>query len=162
MLFSCQIFYGSIIELKELIRNSNLTEYVPLQVYFIDLLALIPQQFLPFEKLQPYIWYLGATNNPDYFNYGVIAQSLLGFGIIELVARGALMGLLFGAIHNRVLKEDWSFWAAFFYIWLAIVCYQSFRNTMLHFVPLSIYQWVPVYIACRFIAPVFPNFRNRS
>lgn len=153
-----QISYGSILELHHKLTSGALRE-IPWQVYLHDLLLVIPQQLLPFEKIDPVRWYVTSTNNPDYFNYGVIAESVLGFGLAELVVRGLMTGLIFAAIHNWWMRKSSKFWPTFFYMWLMIVVYQSFRNTSTHIVPLIIYQWLPVYAVVALLGTVFQQQR---
>ena len=140
-----QISYGSIIELKKNLENSALGN-IPWQVNFYDVLFVIPQQLLPFDKIDPVVWYTQLTGNPDYFNYGVICESMVGFGLIEIIIRGIVMGVFLAKIHNWFVNRANNFWVALFYIWLSIVIYQSFRNTSMHFLPLFLFQWLPVFV----------------
>lgn len=148
-----QISYGSILELQRNLTTGAVTE-IPWQVYFHEMLLITPQQILPFEKIDPVVWYVESTY-PDYFNYGVIAQSVIGFGLSELVLRGLITGVVFAAIHNLWMRNHEKFWHTFFYIWLMIVVYQSFRNASAYILPLIIYQWAPIYTLVFVLESVF-------
>lgn len=157
-----QISYGSILELQHNLTSGLLAD-IPWQVYAQEILLVIPQQLLPFEKVDPVGWYVTETNNIDYFSYGVIAESVLGFGFAELAVRGFLTGAIFAAVHNWWSGTSDKFWPTFFYMWLLIVVYQSFRNTSMHIVPLIMYQWVPVYAFVLLLESVFqPATRSYS
>lgn len=138
-----QISYGSIMSLQHTLADPMVK--IPWQVRFYDVLLVIPQQLLPFAKVDPVAWYVQLSNNPDFFNYGVIAESLLGGGEAEIVLRGLVTGGLLAAIHNWHVSRPGQFWPTFFYIWLTIIIYQSFRNTSAYFLPLVLFQWLPVY-----------------
>ena len=151
-----QISYGSIMELENNLYN-NFFGGIPWQVYFHDILLLVPNQLLPFEKIDPVLWYVKATNNPDYFNYGVIARSIIGFGLVEVILFGLIMGGILASIHNWYIRNCGSFWHTFLYIWIAIVVYQSFRNVSTYVAPLFLYQWLPVYLLASFLVWILPK-----
>jgi hypothetical protein len=151
-----QISYGSIMELENNLYK-NFLGSIPWQVYFHDIFLLVPNQLLPFEKIDPVLWYVKATNNPDFFNYGVIARSIIGFGLVEVILFGLIMGGILASIHNWYIRHCGSFWHTFLYIWIAIVVYQSFRNVSTYVAPLFLYQWLPVYLLASFLVWVLPK-----
>ena len=73
--------------------------------YVSGLTAAIPSQVLPFEKIDRPAWYL-STFYPIFgdagggFACGAISQALVGFGLIELVLRGALVGFVFARVQR--------------------------------------------------------------
>lgn len=138
-----QISYGSVLEFKQNLRHGVL-DPIPWQIYASDLLMPIPQQILPFEKLDPVDWYSRVTGNPDYFSFGVLAQSVLGFGWAELALRGLLFGIALGIVHNWWARKPYTLWRTVFYVWLTIVSYQAVRNTSLYLVPLVVYRFLPL------------------
>lgn len=140
-----QISYGSVLELQHNLTSGALVN-IPWQIYAQDVLLHLPQQLLPFEKVDPVQWYVASTKDPDFFNYGVIAQAILGLGVLELIVRGLVIGAILASAHNWWIRRSHKFWPTFFYIWLAIALYQSFRNTSFHTAPLIVYQWLPVYV----------------
>jgi hypothetical protein len=148
-----QAHYGSILDLQDNFTSGTL-ETLPWQVYLHEVLLIFPHQILPFEKIDPVAWYVAATY-PDFFNYGVIAQSVVGFGFAELVLRGIVTGAIFAVIHNWWMRKAGQFWPTFFYIWLLIAVYQSFRNASMYIAPLIIYEWAPVFVLAMLLKAVF-------
>lgn len=121
---------------------------VPWQIYAVDLYLEIPRQLLPFEKIDPAIWYLGVLGIHDLsigFAFGVMAQAVLGFGWIELIARGAALGLFYGALHRWYVKRAARLWPTLFYVFVSIWSFYSFRATTFWFVHFVVYQFVPFF-----------------
>ena len=103
-------------------------------LYFSDIASLVPQQLLPFQKGTKADWYL-ATFYPASaatgvgFAFGVLSEAITGFGWMEMVVRGALVGLAFGWLHRRYSSRPLSLWELAFYVWLMAWSYQIVRNT---------------------------------
>ncbi|HKE93674.1 MAG TPA: hypothetical protein VKB34_05145 [Povalibacter sp.] len=138
-----QISYASALELDHMIRTGQI-DTVPWQVYLSELQLLVPQQFLPFEKIDPVEWALFVTNDDDYFNFGAIAQSVLGLGWVELILRGGIVGAAFALVHNWWAQKPAEFWRNCLYVWLAIVSYNSIRNQSLFLLTWVVTSFVPV------------------
>jgi len=116
------------------------------RLYWADLTMLVPQQLLPFTKTNGALWYLDTYYS--YFRdlgggvaFGAIPEALVGYGAAELAVRGALLGLLFGAIH-RVLSRRPSFWGLCFYVWLTVWSYECFRTSMLFLLQPAVYHFI--------------------
>lgn len=140
--------YGSLLEFKHNLEH-GLLDPVPWQIYAADILMTIPQQILPFEKLEPVEWYVQATHNSDYFNFSVFAQAAIGFGWVEIALRGGLLGFALAIIHNWWARKPSTLWRTVFYIWLTVVSYQAVRNTSFYFVPLVLYRFLPLLLIVR-------------
>ena len=120
---------------------------VPLQLYFIDLYLEIPSRILPFEKVDPAQWLLdviGLRNSGVGFMFGVMSQAAVGFGWIELVLRGVLLGALFAAFHRWYIRNASRFWVTVLYLFVSIWSYYTFRATTFWFVHSIVYRFVPV------------------
>jgi len=127
---------------------------VPWQVYASDLYILIPQQLLPFEKIDPSVWYLevlGARDTGVGFMFGVMSQAVLGLDWLELAFRGALLGALFAGLHRWYVRHARSFWATLFYLFVAIWSYYTFRATSFWFMHFIVYQFIPVIVVAKTI-----------
>lgn len=117
---------------------------------FGDLLRLIPQQLLWFEKIDPAKWYV-STFYKEYAEiggglaFGIVAESILGFGPMDLIGRGLMVGVALGTAQAWLTGRP-SIWKVACYVWLLANCYQSIRNTA--FVPaaLFLYDFVPVLV----------------
>jgi hypothetical protein len=104
-------------------------------LYAVDIARLIPQQLLPFEKVDPSRWYV-STFYPDFaatgggLAFGAVAESALGFGLPEALVRGGLLGVLFAIVHGYLgTRFRRSLLGVIVYIWLVVLSYNSFRDT---------------------------------
>jgi hypothetical protein len=104
-------------------------------LYGVDLLRLIPSQFLDGQKLDPAAWYV-QTFYPEYFDsggglaFGTLAEAAAGAGAWESAVRGALLGLIFSALHNLLLRRSTiGPVQVFLYVWLIVQSYQAYRDT---------------------------------
>ena len=118
---------------------------VPLSVRLYELVAFIPQQLLPFQKLSPAYWYLdefiGSRQTGHVF--GTMAQAAMGFGIIELIVRGGLLGYFLARIHHWYTRRSTNFFALLLYTWLCVRIYNTFRTLTFSLVPNVIYFVIP-------------------
>ncbi len=147
-----QILYGTALDLLHRSESGTLPP-VPWQVYASDLLLLIPQQLLPFPKIDPAEWYLqvlGASGTGVGFMFGVTAQAVVGFGWPELVVRGCLTGGVLALVHRWYVHRQNEFWATLLYLWLCIWTYYSYRASTFYVVYFVIYEFLPLYVAVRF------------
>jgi hypothetical protein len=120
---------------------------VPWQIYVSDVYLLVPSQLLPFYKWDPADWYLeviGARGTGVGFMFGVMAQAVLGFDWVELVARGALLGLLAALFHRWYVRRARRFWPTLLYLFVGIWSYYTFRATSFYLLHFVVYQFVPV------------------
>lgn len=132
---------------------------LPVAFYLADLLALVPQQLLPIEKVVPDVWYVN-TFYPVYaatgggLAFGSIAESVLGGGWIDAMARGAALGLLLAQVHRHRARSKATFWGFIFYTWATVSVYQSFRGTTFVLVGYAVYRFLPVMIGVKVLASV--------
>lgn len=143
------------------LKAARETQSVFPEFYFADFLNLIPQQLLPFKKLDVGAWYAN-TFYPSYaerggaFAFGAIPESILGLGPVDIVWRGAIIGILFARLQRRFVKERQTLWSYGFYVWVLIFAYQCFRGGTFLLVPHIFYQfflvfiWIPIF--ARFLA----------
>lgn len=133
------------------------TPEIPWQVYLNDVVKLLPpHQLLPFPKFTASEWYLrliGVEGLGVGYMWGVISQAAVGFDWWELVVRGAVLGLLLGAVHLWYTRRAESFLATVCYLWLCIRIYYSYRDTTLAPFVLFIYEVVPALIVLRILSP---------
>jgi hypothetical protein len=121
---------------------------VPWQVYLSDLLRLIPRDIhwlLPFEVLDPSLWYLRVIDSGDPrmgLMFGVVAQSVIGWDWVELALRGAVLGVVCAAIHRRYVRST-GFWATVFYLYLCVWAYYTVRATTFHVASLILWRLLP-------------------
>jgi len=135
-------------------REQGTLPAVPWQIYAADFYMPIPSQFLPFEKIEPASWYagvLGAGNSGVGFMFGVMAQAAVGWDWVELVLRGAALGVVFALLHRWYVRHSASLWPTLFYLFLGVCIYYTFRATSFWFVYFIVYQFLPVFIVAKIL-----------
>jgi hypothetical protein len=134
----------------EVLKLSNQGTNFPAILYFNDIVTILPpSQLLPFEKIEAADWYLinqGYKNSGTGFMWGVISQSLIGFGHIELALRGFFLALIAKFFHNKITKGVVSYFGMLLYILLCLKAYYTFRNTTLGFISFVVYEFIPFVI----------------
>lgn len=127
-------------------KEAGKLENIPTQLYFSDFLMPVPQQLLPVRKLDPAQWYLDRRGLDGWTGYmfGVIAQSVIGFGLLELALRGALVGVLFGWAHRWYTRRSARFLPTLCYIWLCVWSYYTFRASTFYLLSPIIYRVLPL------------------
>jgi len=102
--------------------------------YFGDLARLVPQQFLWFDKLDMANWYV-STYFPGYHKsggglaFGSIAESLIGYGVVEALIRGAILGVGFAVVTNFCLTGRVGALKMVVYVWFVVISFQAVRDT---------------------------------
>jgi oligosaccharide repeat unit polymerase len=130
---------------------------LPAAFFLTDITALIPQQLAPFTKISPADWYV-TTYFPDYaaqgggFAFGTISEAVLSGGWVSALARGAALGFCFAAIHRLHVRRPDGFWIYVFYVWLATLSYQSFRNTTFYLLVLATFRFLPALVVVNLLA----------
>jgi len=120
---------------------------VPWSVYLSDITAVVPSQFVPFEKVDKAEWYLDVAGVRDTgvgFAFGAISESVIGFGNIELLLRGMVIGYLFARLHLWYRRHPRDFWVLLVYCMATLWSYHTFRNASFHLLVLFQYQVLPV------------------
>lgn len=139
----------------------------PLAFYVVDLARLVPAQLLGGEKLDPAVWY-AETFFRQYYElggglaFGVIAESVVGFGEVEAAMRGALLGILFAWSANCLIEGAATPAKVFSYVWLTVVSYLSIRDTTFSFLSRAIYQLSPILFFLWIFSPSQRNSRRVS
>jgi hypothetical protein len=142
-----QVLWANAFDLHK--RRELGTLEVPWQIYVSDLYNVIPSQFLPFEKLDPSLWYVDVIGDRSGigFMFGILSQAALGWGWIELVVRGAFLGLILAGIHRWYAWHQRSFWLTALYAFILVWLFYSVRSTMLYWTYFVLYSFVPTMLA---------------
>lgn len=138
---------------------------VPWQVSAAEVLLLIPSQVLPFEKIEPGTWYIdviGQTGQGIGFMYGVISQSVLGLGWMELVLRGMALGASLALLHRWYVSRAAHFWPTVFYAFVTIWTYYTFRWMTFSILFYILYRFVPVFVGAKAIELALSRVRGPS
>ena len=133
----------------QLYKEMDLITEPPWQVHFIDLILLIPSQFLPFDKIDPSGWFYAQLGTSQSSMFGLRAQPVIGFGTLEFTIRGLILGLFFGFVHLWYVNRSGSFWVVVCYAYACIWSHYIFRSTMLWPTYFIVYQFIPVMIVIR-------------
>jgi len=141
-----QVLFGGNYDLLWMKEAGRLQD-APTQLTCYDLVMLVPQQFLPFEKINIQTWYLNQSMCPSYFMFNPISQAIIGFGWVELVLRGCLLGFILAKLRSWYVKHSASFWVTLFYFYIAVISYYSIRGTAIYVLLASIlYRFIPFYV----------------
>ena len=119
---------------------------VPWQITYNDFIMMIPQQLLPFPKFDIAEWYveqMGWGKTPSGVMFGVVAQSKLGFGLPEMIIRGAVLGAVLAFIHRQCVKHANSLTSFIFYLWLCTSIYYTYRATTFYIATWAVYRLIP-------------------
>ena len=139
-----QSIFATAYDLDQMKKAGGL-ENIPAQLYVSDFVMPVPRQFLPFEKIEPSEWYLkvrGIKGQTGYM-FGVIAQSVIGFGLLELALRGALVGVLFGWAQRWYTRRSSRFLPTLLYVWLCVWSYYTFRASTFYLLSPIIFRVLP-------------------
>ena len=133
------------------LRETAALQDMPWQVGASELLMLVPSQFLPVPKIDPGEWYVNTfhAGSTGGLMFGVIAQAAIGYGWMELIVRGAILGALFGLLHRIYVQHAQSFWVMLLYLYICLWSYYTFRASTFFFVYVVLYRFVPTMIAVR-------------
>jgi hypothetical protein len=131
---------------------------VPWHIRFNDLILMIPQQLLPFQKLDMEQWYIretGLDNHGLGLMFGVVAQSKLGLGLPEIVARGAILGAVLAFIHRQCVKHATNFTVLVLYLWLCTSIYYTYRASTFYIVTWTVYRVFPFVVLFWLLSRLF-------
>jgi hypothetical protein len=149
-----EIVLGNAYDMSQL-RSSGEAKSIFPGFYLSDFLNLVPQQLLPFKKIDLAYWYVNGFY-PEFAEgggglaFGAIPESMLGLGWVDAVWRGALVGAAFAWLHRRVFRVKQSIWSFGFYVWALVFSYQCFRGTTFILVPRAFYQFFLLFLLVKF------------
>ncbi len=144
-------------------KKFNQLGEVPTTIFYSDVLRGIPQQFLPFKKVDISDWYLERLNlhgEGTGLMFGSVTQAILGWDWIELVLRGGLLGFVFASIHRWYARRSSSFWITLIYLWLCIFNYYSVRATTFYFVSVTVQRFLILIVLVKLATMAFSAARK--
>jgi hypothetical protein len=142
--------FGNAVDLDRMIESGRVDRgTLGMAVYFGDIIGLVPQQLMPFEKVNLTRWYVETfyqfhAELGGGFAFGVIAEALVGAGPVDLLWRAALVGFVLGSLDRRIVMRPVSLPGFVLYVWVLSNCYLMFRITTLGLVPILVYRVLPV------------------
>lgn len=130
-------------------REENLVPSVPWQLYVSDFYYVIPSQLLPFEKIDPSVWYLDLIGQRQGVGYmfGVMSQAAVGLDWIELLIRGAVLAITLALLQRWYVRRATAFWPTFLCLFVSIWAYYTFRASTFYFLYFLAYHFFPIFAA---------------
>ncbi|HKR62466.1 MAG TPA: hypothetical protein VJZ00_01940 [Thermoanaerobaculia bacterium] len=159
-----QILYGTAYDLYRKRLEHSLPP-IPPQLYFTDFYRVIPSQLLPFYKWDPSDWYLDVLQLRGQgvgLMFGIIAQSVIGFGYYDIVVRAMLLAALYAFAHRVYRRNSRSFWYTMAYLTVLTWAYYAFRSTSFEIIYRFIYYFLPTWALVKFIAIVITKATKRK
>lgn len=138
------------VDLKQRLRDAFPTDSW-FAFYFVDLLRLFPSQLVGDIKFDPATWYVQTFYELYYeqgggLAFGALTESAIGLGVPEAAVRGALLGLVFAWLGNRLIEGPGSVIRVFVYVWLTVLSYQSIRDTTFSLGVRALFQLLPLVV----------------
>jgi hypothetical protein len=161
-----EIIFANAVDLKYLQDASGAFLDKP-GLYWSGLTALIPSEFLTTEKDTPANWY-GREYYRQFFEsggglaFGVLAEAVVGYGAIEMVWRGLLVGILLGLLHRFLMRGHVSLPFMMFYVWILVWSYQTVRNGTLTLFVLILYHFIVPLLAILILSAVLRRGRRAA
>jgi hypothetical protein len=148
--------FSNAYDLRQLKATGDTKELFP-QFYFVDFLNLIPQQLLPFRKLDLSAWYVGSfypsfAERGGGLAFGVISEGIVGLGWFDIIWRGLTLGSIFAAMQKYLVAGRASFWKYGFYLWVTVLSYQCFRTSTFALVPRAFYQFLLLFVTVKAVS----------
>lgn len=150
-------FSSVFINVLDIMKRKQMVLDFDVPLYTLDLARVVPQQILWFDKLDPSVWYV-STFYPEFamagggLAFGAITESFVGFGVMEALLRGMLLGLVAAFVVNRLLRKNVTPMKIVVYIWLFVMSYQSVRDTTFTLFARYVFQVLPVAVYVHFMA----------
>ena len=107
---------------------------VPPALRFRELYQLVPSQLLPFYKWDAGEWYVTLIDEQGKgtgYLFGIVSQAVIGWGWLELVARGAALGALCAVLQRWYIRRARNWWVTLSYVFLCLWIYYAFREITL-------------------------------
>ncbi len=164
-----RVLFGNILDVSYLKKHDYIKDVSSASFYLSDFFVFIPQQLLPFHKIDLVRWYI-QTYYPEMAGvggglaFGAIPESILGLGMIEMFIRAAVLGCIFALIYRSYTRRQEGFYYFAFYVWLVVNSYISFRTGTFAIIPRFIYQFLIPVIIIIFITKVIESavFRDKQ
>ncbi len=142
--------FGNAVDLRSRLAAGEI-HAKPLAFYVGDLVSFLPSQVLPFQKVDLADWYI-ATFYPEArdagsgFAFGAIAEAVLGWGWLEALVRGAIVGYLYARLNVYYRRYGQRMWVTVFHLWMTLWCYNAFRNSTFTIVSSIVQQFIPTMV----------------
>lgn len=158
--------FANALDLDQRVQNHEVSLELP-ALYLSELLAPVPSQLLPSPKRDLGIWYLDTfyperREAGEGLAFGVIPQSLVGFGWPEIAVRAALIGWMLGLIARWDRRRGHRPWVVGIYLWFTVLSYQTFRNSTFVLLGMFVQQVIPTIVVLWVLSSLIAAARPRS
>ncbi len=146
-------------------REAGFLPSMPWEYYFADFLRIIPQQLLPFDKIDQSEWYLellGLRGTGQGYMFGVLSEGAVGFGVYEITARGLVLGMILGIFHNWYHKNRSNYWATVLYVWSFTVVYYTYRAGTFYILTFYLTFFLPTFVMIKILKYVLKLASNKT
>lgn len=155
--------FANAYDLKYLLNASGAFRGHP-SLLLADVVAIFPQQVVPFVKTSASKWYVMTYYKYAYVTgaglaFGVVPEAIVGYGIPELLLRGAFVGLFLALLQRWYVSKRAGVILLTFYVWGTITAYQMCRNTTLSIVSMMLYRFGPAVAATLLLAAALRHGR---
>ncbi len=138
--------------------------HLPVSTLYSEFFSFVPSQFLWFEKSTLSIWFLDnfyphLKDVGGGLAFGALSQSIIGYGIVEALIRGLMLGgvAIFIMKWYRGTSRVW--WRFPLYLYILIWVYQSVRDTTFSLFGIIIQTVIPAIVTISLISIVL-RFRS--
>lgn len=167
----CDAAFGTAVDLENRVATGQVGP-LPVEFHLQDLIALVPQQLMPVQKMDAATWYVDTfyryyADQGGGLAFGTVAQAVIGGGLADVALRGLVLGALFAGAHSFCARRSRRWWAPLAYLWLVVSCYQCYRNTTFSLLVLAEYRVLPAILLVGVVAKVIgsvgsPHTRVRA
>lgn len=138
-------------------RAAGILPPVPWQLYWADFIAIVPSQLLPFQKIDPSIWYIFSLDAQDSnvgLMFGLLAQTALGRDWLELALRGIALGLFLALLQRWYVRNYARFWPTVLIMFLSVWMFYTVRQSTFFFIYFVVYRFLPTMLAVELLRQV--------
>ena len=151
--------FANAYDVRELAAAGDTKEIFP-RLYFVDFTNLVPQQLLPFQKIDLEAWYVGTFYSDldaigGGYAFGVIPEAIVGLGRFDILWRGALLGWIFALLQKHLLTNRKSFWSYGFYLWTMVLSFHTIRTSTFALLPRAFFQFLTVFVTVKVASSLF-------
>jgi len=139
--------FGTLFHYNQQVQIGDAMEVSVLRAWLNDVQNIIPQQLLPFQKIDishtySVTYIAGLADQGGGYPGGTLLEAIIGLGLIDSLLKGAVIGSIFGYIFRKCMLEKRSFWKALIYIWVTVLSYKTFARGTFYLVPQFLYDFV--------------------
>jgi hypothetical protein len=139
--------FGTLFDYNYNAKIGNVLAISYVQTWMSDLFNLIPQQFLPFEKVDishsySMAYIPGLDIAGGGFPGGALLEAIMGMGLLDAFLKSAITGIIFSYVYRKCMLEKRTCLRSTIYIWVMVMSYKAFSRGTFILVPAFFYDFV--------------------